>query len=168
MPKRLTLLRRKLGHRLESSLGSLPYLQHRVKLRRLQASIRRIRAAYDRDYDAAKKAGKSHDDLHNIEWDKHTEIDYTREGLYALETGHLMEQAERYGVPRPVFDTRDKAIWVEGQHTGKIYLTPHGLADLRSAIRKEQKERREMWLPVAALVITVLSLLVALASVLRK
>jgi hypothetical protein len=99
--------------------------------------------------------------------DKHRFTWYEFEDeIGALTTVWLTHQAAELMVPVP--SRANDELWTESEMTGQKYLTPAGIAQLRSAIRHEKKERREVVTFWSSIVFTILSLLVALAAVLRN
>lgn len=139
------------------------------RLRRFEAAKRRTAAAFRKDYDDAKRAGKSTDELERIMYDTRYEVGFIDEQIRALRTLHLLRKADRYGVPRPAaFDPATAHLWDKGEYSHCPALTPHAYAELRSAVRKERKERREMWLPIAALIVTVVGSAIGVVAALKK
>lgn len=92
----------------------------------------------------------------------------------------LIEQARKFYLPTPSMGEEDK--WVDQEEFGDAYhfrhwrvLTPEAFNELRAAIRKEKRQRREVWeswIKVLVAVVTILTGLVGaaigLASVLKK
>lgn len=80
---------------------------------------------------------------------------------------YFLKQAERLLIPKPPFSTKGPD-WMESQITGLYRLAPDALHELRSRVRIEWKERREvsfMWL---AAVTGIIGTLTGLVSVLRS
>jgi hypothetical protein len=87
--------------------------------------------------------------------------------IQSLITQRLIQIADRYLVPRPKFRSEGGA-WVQTSAAGHWHLTIEAIADLRSAIRHEKKERSEngrMWL---AALTGLVGTLIGLASLLLK
>jgi hypothetical protein len=70
---------------------------------------------------------------------KNFELDQIDEEIAALVTTQLRNTANRLLVPIP--DLNDEAFWIELNTLARMALTPVGISELRSAIRKERKER---------------------------
>jgi DNA repair exonuclease SbcCD ATPase subunit len=65
-------------------------------------------------------------------------------------SAQLIAQANRYQVPVPAF-VEDGGPWTEPEYISPFFLNEVARAELRTAIRKEQKERSEIlrtWLTV--------------------
>jgi hypothetical protein len=78
-----------------------------------------------------------------------------REEIEYQLSAQLIAQAERYQVPVPTF-VEDAGPWTEPEYISPFFLNEVARAELRSAIRKEQKERSEIlrtWLTVVLSVI---------------
>jgi hypothetical protein len=60
-----------------------------------------------------------------------------------LNTRYLLNEADRYLLPRPSWD--DRTQWVECKEATGLCLTPGAIKALRSDIRKERAERRQDW-----------------------
>lgn len=70
-------------------------------------------------------------------------------------SAQLIAQADRYQVPVPAF-VEDGGPWTDPEYISPFFLNEFARAELRSAIRKEQKERSEIlrtWLTVVLSVI---------------
>jgi hypothetical protein len=67
----------------------------------------------------------------------------------------------------PTFNTDVGGAW-EKATNGHYQLKPAAIAELRSAIRREKKERRDGWLPLASLAVAGMGCLVAIIALLAK
>jgi hypothetical protein len=86
------------------------------------------------------------------------------EQIATLESDYWLEQAQRYLLPTPndqayIHSTRDKRL---------LYLSEETLNSLRSAVRKEQKERSENFRTRATLAIGITGSLIGLVAALKK
>jgi len=58
--------------------------------------------------------------------------------------------------------------WIEGEYTDEWRLSPEQLNKLRAVVRKEKKERWELWQSRLTLLIGFGGMLIGLVSVLKK
>ena len=65
--------------------------------------------------------------------------------LRVLISNHLVSLAHRLFIPVPEVK-REGGLWEQVSTTGQYYLTTSAPSELRSAIRRERKEKLEMWL----------------------
>jgi hypothetical protein len=86
-----------------------------------------------------------------------------------LETAYLLRRASREKVPTP--DYEDEQSWIETKAEG-FYLSEHGYANLRAAIRKERNEKWDFRLKVLGLLgstaIGTIGALIGLVTALKK
>jgi hypothetical protein len=123
----------------------------RSKFKELRKQLARLEAVWDEKRNP--KANKIEADQY---WDeRRDELGPIYEEIqYQLST-QLTEQAHRYQVPVPAF-VDDGGPWTEPEYISPYYLNEVARSELRSAIRKEQKERSEIlrtWLTVVLSVI---------------
>ena len=119
-------------------------LQYAFQLQRLQANKRSIIKKYKKLYDQAKQQKKSDAELDATVLNERSKKDYVDDLIWRLQMQYLSQQAEKYLLPRPKFN-QDSGEWIESDVTGHWRLSQNALVKLRTAIRKEQKERREHW-----------------------
>jgi flagellar motor component MotA len=91
----------------------------------------------------------------------HREID---ERIAILESHYWLEQAERYLLPR----SNHQAYIPSKLHKILHYLDEEALTSLRSAVRKEQKERSENFRTWTALAVGIIGALIGLVAALKK
>lgn len=113
---------------------------------------------------ASKGLRKGTDEYNYADWRcwqdnllSHSEIDQ-------IETAVLIKRARRWEVPLPTFpDDRDEgnAHWYWSQPHGAFYLTTEGKMLLRREAYAEMEIRFKPWLSVAAIVISVISLIIS-------
>jgi hypothetical protein len=76
------------------------------------------------------------------------------------QTLHYMLVAQHLGVPFPTADDEDS--WeAYDPRVESIYLTVNALAKIRSAIRQERKEFRETFIPIVAIIVSLLALFIS-------
>lgn len=142
--------------------------RHYLQLQRLQKIKRRTHAAYAKDLKKARDQKKDRDELEHIRFNEQSEIDFVNDEIATLHTRYLLDLADKYLLPKPDFDDGEKGVWVESRITGYWQLSPETMVKLRTAIRSEQKNRRDIWLGVLTLLIGLVGALAALVSVWKK
>ena len=93
------------------------------------------------------------------------EISYVQDHINRAVTRYWVHKAN--SLMLPVADPSDKNYW-QRPRLGCWDLTPTYLATLRSSVRKEQKERWELWQMRLGLLIGTIGALIGLISVLKK
>lgn len=90
-------------------------------------------------------------------WHEHKwEIDSAQHAIQALQTRYYRNLAIHKGI-RTEYVEGD---WEENINAiGTSIMSVEAIAKLRSAIRQERKELRDMWLPYAAIIISVIALI---------
>jgi hypothetical protein len=119
-------------------------IRHSSRLRRLQREKRRIYGIYDKRRSDQKQHKNDEELIDAINYEEMIEIELTDEEVNLLNSRRLIEQAERYDLPIPEFK-REGGHWQESRFGDSWMLNRDARVELRSAIRKEQKERRELW-----------------------
>ncbi len=82
-----------------------------------------------------------------------------RERILRLHSRFVQEQAEKLLLPNLKFDSKSE-MWERSDDNGKWRLTRQAIADLRTAIRNEKRERLEAirtWLGIVTGFATVLT-----------
>jgi hypothetical protein len=128
---------------------------------RLNAKEKRLMAENRYNFDKAKAAGKSTEELKKLEAELMLPVSELRDDKRILESHDLLTTMHRLGIP---YSTDDREIW-DPYDRG---LTDKGRSEFRSAIRKERNEKWELRLRVFTLVIGMLGALIGLVSVWRK
>jgi hypothetical protein len=139
------------------------------KLRRKE---RKLSAAYFREVESLRKQGASETDIDMKLDNERNDLNDMQVSITYAESDALLEQAAKLKVPRP--SKSDEESW--DTFYGKGFLTHVGYDKLHSRIRQEKKERREsvtsiikdIISPLGALIISILSLLIAYAAVKLK
>jgi hypothetical protein len=146
----------------------LGYLRFRWKLWRNERWQRQTAAGYNRDIEAAKKRGDSHQKIYEIESIARHEDQTYDEDIHTLHTRYLFSEAHRLILPTP--DWEDKALWEDDEYAPRR-LNRKGIAELRAAIRAETKVRREqflMWIPAIGALTGLVGAAIGLVSLLLK
>lgn len=138
-------------------------IKHHFKLKKLLRDRQKAEAFFHAEYEKAAT-----DDEENATFaGRSQEI-----GLIDEEIGFLLSQqyrrkADELQIPTPPF-SESNGKWMEGEYTGKWRLSPEQVHKLRAAVRKEQKERWEIWQTRLTLLIGFGGMLIGLVSVLKK
>ena len=142
-------------------------LQYRIQLSRLQANKRRIIKTHRKLINQAKEQKKPNPfELEKLFHDERFEVEEVDDDIWDLQMQYLSKQAEQYLLPKPEF--KKVSEWIESKFTGRWRLSPGALAKLRTAIRQEQKERREFWTTLITLSIGLGGVLIGVIALLKK
>jgi hypothetical protein len=141
-------------------------LRHHWKARRLVAKREKtfrsfepsLKAAYDSDDMGALSEGLDEREFEVGQIDD--EIDF-------LLTQYYRARADSLRLVSPSFSSTD-GKWIQGKYSNKWRLSPEELVKLRSAVRKEEKERWELWQMRLTLLIGFGGMLIGLVSVLKR
>jgi hypothetical protein len=114
-------------------------------------------------------------EANELDQESELELHLWYEGIQVLRTQVLMAKAERLGLPLPADEDGNK-VWRHSQEDASLYLTKKAHVQLSKDIRQEQKERLELKTavikdiigPISALIISILSLLIAYAALKLK
>jgi hypothetical protein len=122
-------------------------------LRRLQKEGRITSAFYDDKYRELVKPSRQEADF--LLSERRDAVGLIDEQISYLLSRHLIQKAQVYHLAIPEFE-ENGLTWVEPRYTLKWHLSKEAIADLRTAIRKEQKEKSEIlrtWLTVVLSII---------------
>ena len=139
---------------------------YRWNLRTLHRARERVLAAYRAKREEAKRERKGRDEIESIISMEMHEVELIDDDIESLEHSYLIESARRLLLPTPKFNV-DNGAWVESRITGRVRLSRTSMMEVRSAIRKERKERREgaiLWLTAFTGIIGALTGLIAVWS----
>jgi hypothetical protein len=114
------------------------------------------------------KGPKTVEELEKLTHEEIFEVQVIEDKISRLQTTFLRDEAQRYLLPVPEFNTTDDGAWEQATTAAQYQLKPAALAELRSAIRQEKKERRESWQSSAALAIGLIGALIGLFSAMTK
>lgn len=112
----------------------------RRKVRKIERVRDRALAPIDSQISAAKKQ-RDYEKAQQLISELFFEKDQFDEEINSLVTHHLLREAGAYMLPVP--STADEEMWQESSFTGKKYLTPAGIMQLRTLIRGEKRHQRE-------------------------
>jgi hypothetical protein len=135
---------------------------HRKRLA-LERSIEKISRLHG---EALKKLKfPTYEDKQRLHSQFRSEQQLYEDELVVLTTYYLMSIARRMFIPVPEFKTEGGA-WEEASTSGRYHLNAEALSALRLAIRKEQKEKHELWLIWLAAITGLVGAITGLAAVL--
>ncbi|MDP3691844.1 hypothetical protein [Bradyrhizobium sp.] len=132
-------------------------------LRRLVRSRKKTERFYDQKYEEAE----TDDDENAVYAVRAQEIGVIDDEIGLLLSQQWQSKATYLQLPTPPFSTSN-GKWVEGDYDGKWRLSPQEVFKLRAAVRKEEKERWELWQMRLTLLIGFGGMLIGLVSVLKK
>jgi hypothetical protein len=131
-------------------------LRDRRKIRSLQRNKRAITAELLPEFRREDGMSDQQGDFVWEEW--RSKIEPIDREIAEIQATRLREQAELLLVPMP-------EEWKRIE--GPFGLSESASHDLRAAIRRERKERREMWMPYVSIVAAIVSVCGAILSVWR-
>jgi hypothetical protein len=150
-------------------------IRTRWKNYRLRSSRRKLEEEYKR---VVVEARQKKDEGLREEWESRHEWDFTviDAEIKYNESRELRDRANRLYLPTPEFSDETKWLNRDPEMMENWYiLRPEALTELRTAIRKEERERREVWesrIKIAGVLITGLTGLIGtaigLVAVLKK
>jgi len=136
-------------------------------LRRLSKQKGKIRSEYAKDLASARAAGNSINDLRALESEAWFEESMVNEEIALLITDFLVSKADKHFIATP--SRKEEGMWEQcDKISERFVLTKAGISAVRSSIRTEAKERRDLILPVIAALTGVIGTLTGLIAVLKK
>jgi hypothetical protein len=138
---------------------------------RMQRSERKLARVYYKRIENLRKDKQDEQQIALMTSEDVTTLSQLEMDIVFAESQKLTQEAQRLKVPLP--ERNDDAWNAFFDHSS---LTPKGYADLRSRIRLEKKERREIVTtlvkdiisPIGGIIISILSLLIAYAALKLK
>jgi hypothetical protein len=122
---------------------------------------KRHRASVWYEVEAKLRNAKTEDDREYVWHESEWEVQVADQTVQAIQGQYYSSKARRKGIPIP----RKSEDWeTEFASPEDRVLTVEAIARLRSLIRQDHKELREMWLPYAAVVISVIALLISVLN----
>ncbi|MBY5658297.1 hypothetical protein [Rhizobium leguminosarum] len=143
----------------------IAWLREELKLRKWDRKAQSLRASYSADIHKAYVAN---------DWDKRNELIYQsdfevseyEDEVAEIRSNRLLRRARRLSLPIPSkHDVGD--LWWQSRTLGTWALTDVAFAELRRAVRLEEKERRDVWLALGGMLVSLLSLVVAIIALLK-
>lgn len=139
----------------------LAKLRHDFVLWHLQREKRKTRAWHAERQKNPQTKPKDVQELQQLTEREMFEVQSIEDQISRLQTTFLIDEAQRYLLPTPPFDTEPEGSWEQASTAVQYQLKRPVIAALSSAIRKEKKERREGWQAWAALAIRFVGALMA-------
>jgi hypothetical protein len=138
-----------------------------LKQREIQAWMDSISQSYHREMGKARLANAPRAEQEEIAHRHHFDQKWAEDELQRLYHSYYIHLANKLRIPVPPFQDHGGA-WMESSISHGWFLTPEAMDALRAEIRAERKARRDEWLawvPLLALVISIISALTALVVV---
>jgi hypothetical protein len=139
-----------------------PMFEYKRKRRKLQLELI---TELERKYRAIPKGQLGMDTPISSQYD--LELDRIRDGLKALDTKYLLEEANRFDVDVSMDDS-----WWETDSNSRKYLSELGKAKLEAVIREKRYSYWKRWtdliIPIISTLIALLALAVALIALYKK
>ena len=114
------------------------------ELWRKRKEVSRLNRFFDAEIKKAKEEKRSSDEIDTLRKGLMADIEYIEEEIKILISQSLVRKAERLFLPVPSY--YEANIWGSGNITGRWYLKPGGITELRSIIREETAARRKAFL----------------------
>jgi hypothetical protein len=137
------------------------------RLHKLHRERNTLRAEYRAASEAAQAAQKSQLEIDRLFFEERMKLQVVDAKINELLSERLITAADRYLVPRPEFKSEGGA-WIKTSVEGRWHLTIEAMAELRSAIRRERKERWENSRTWLAAWTGLIGTLIGLASILLR
>jgi len=143
------------------------HLKYRFKLQKIFNNKKKIQNAFSKEIGKAYQQKKSSDEIHLIKQNEYFEVGMIQEEIDILITNHLREKATALFVPLPEYN--QEKMWTKcDKISQQKILTRLGINTIKTAIRKERKERIELLLMVAASLTGVIGAITGLIALLKK
>ncbi len=113
---------------------------------------------YRTELEKARKEKKSPDEIESLKYGLEADIEFIEEEINRLVTEHLIEKARKLFLSTSAEGKR-------GNLTGLFYLTPNGIAIIRSRIREETAARRKAFLEWASPIVGIIGAITGLLAV---
>lgn len=142
------------------------WLKQRLRLSSLVRQERNLYAKGQREIDAAIKRGIKGDDLRGVEYFALHDAEEINDEISHLESMRLVKKARSWGVPVPAQIDGDD--WRQSSTLGTWSLTEACSMKLRREIAIEVEIAQKPWLNWSALVVSLISLAVAIVALVFK
>ena len=137
------------------------FIKNKIALNKTKRELIRIERFYERLIIKAKKERKSEKDIYDLYSEMSAESSIPQFEMDRIISKQLISHANRLQLPVPKYD--NETMW--DNDYGYRILTEAGKIHLKSIIKKENREKLDIFVKVAALIISILSLIIALVSV---
>lgn len=145
----------------------LNIIKFRLSQYKIEQSIDRISRAHDKAVKEARSKGATSEQLYELGLDYQFERVCAEDKMIGLTHSYYVRLANRMLIPVPTFEAEGGA-WMQSQQTGRYHLKPQELHELRTAVRAEQKARREVWAMGLVLVTGVIGALSGLIAIIKN
>jgi len=142
-------------------------LRFRWKLRSLRADKRKTRRIYDKELKKARLSKAKAEDIDSLHSVERHELDMLDDEISAVVSRRLLALAEDNLLPTPSFDAKGPD-WIESEFTGRYRLSGPAMVELRTAIRKEQREQSDSMFRWLAALTGIIGATIGLVSLLVK
>lgn len=147
----------------------LATLRYELALWRLQKEQRKLRHYFEKKNRELVANKASAIEMQRLSEEEMFEVGTIQDQIARLQTTFFREEANRYMIHVPPFDTEaDNAAWEFSSTCAHYQLKREALAELRSAVRKEKTERVQRFQSWATIVIGLIGAMIGLISVLKK
>jgi hypothetical protein len=140
-------------------------IKYHLELKKLHKEQDKILACYLRDKKQAL-AEKRIDDIEILSSEASGEDMIVRENIDSLVTRYWLRQAARNFIPVP--DRKDETMWKDADFDRRRFLTEKGISAVRTAVREEKRQSRELWATIGSALIGAIGAATGLAAVLVK
>lgn len=143
----------------------IAWLREEMRLRKLDKGGRAARALYSEVIHKLHEGGAWHEMNSLLSLSEFEASEYEDEAD-EIRSNRLVRRARRLSLPiAPKHEDSDH--WRESRYCGTWALTNIGIMELRRAIRQEKKERREAWMAWGGMLVSILSLVIAILALLK-
>ncbi|MDI5985353.1 hypothetical protein QLQ85_11170 [Halomonas sp. M4R5S39] len=145
----------------------IEYLQYRAKLAKLFRQKEAVSNSYRVAIRNAQAEPKPREEIQSIEHESYFEDSMLDEEISILATDYLTRRAKRRFVAIPSHEA--EGMWEQCNKISNRYvLTDNGISELRSSLRKEQKEQVEFVVMIFATLTGVVGAVTGLVAVTMK
>lgn len=145
----------------------LEYCKYQTKLTKLFRGKESLIISYDEKIRLARSDGKLNDEIESLENTLRFEEQMVDEEISVLVTNYLINKAKRKFIPTPSIDS--EGMWEQcGIMSSRYILTNNGIATLRTSLRKELKEKIEVFVIVATAFTGIIGATTGLIAVIMK
>jgi len=142
------------------------YLSYRKALHILNLEREKAVKAISESVQEAKKTGGEvkADEVYR---DEYVKLELIDEKISELVTRYLINKATLRFLPTPPVSEKE-GFWERGWNTGAYYLTDKGIAEVRGIIRKDMKEKMEIFSYWGGLLIGLIGAITGLMAVIKR
>lgn len=142
------------------------YFSYKKALIKLRLNRDKENKALSKSFEEAKRTGGL-EKAREVYQSESFDLDNINEEIAVLITQYLRHKAEKKFLPVPPLNDKD-GFWKQGQYTGKWYLTNKGITELQSLIRKDGKEKREMFSYWISILFGLIGAITGLIAVIKR